>query len=164
MPKYLRPPLHWLAAALSVALLGAGPAAAFGPQPGPEGAFEAPFQAPPHFVRLPDLSEAQQDQLFELTHAQAPRLRQLQREISATREALRALAGAETFDAAKARTLADRHGRAVAALQLAHAELEARSRAVLTPEQRRALAAASAAHDQARDDRGGPRGAPPQRP
>ncbi|ENO84807.1 Spy/CpxP family protein refolding chaperone, partial [Thauera linaloolentis] len=107
----------------------------------------APGAAPPAFVagpRLPpgiELSDAQQDQLFDLHHAQAPRLRQLQREADAALRELRALGEAESLDATRARAAAERHGRALAALLLARTELDARSRAVLSPAQRQTLEA-----------------------
>ncbi|WP_168734219.1 Spy/CpxP family protein refolding chaperone [Pseudothauera nasutitermitis] len=130
----------WLAAALLAVSLQASaapdaPPPGFAPPPSP--AFIPGLRLPPGI----ELSEAQQDQLFDLHHAQAPRLRQLQREADAALRELRALGEAESFDATRARAAAERHGRALAALLLARTELDARSRAVLSPAQRQALEA-----------------------
>lgn len=132
---------RWLAAALLGASLHAAAAPEIPPPLPPRMApsFSAcgfdPAPLPPDL----GLSEAQQDRLFALHHAQAPRLRQLQREADAGLRALHALAAADSFDAARAGTAAEHYGRALAALLRVRTELEARFRAVLTPAQRQAL-------------------------
>lgn len=90
------------------------------------------------------------------------------REAFATQQALQALAEAAPFDEQQAKTLAERHGRAVASLRLAQIELEAKARSLLTPAQREILAAADAGFD-IDDAPGGPGGEddgtpPPRRP
>ena len=82
------------------------------------------------------LSDAQQDKLFALRHAQAPEHREHEKAIRKAHEALRELARADKFDDAKAGALARDLGQAVAADALLHARTEAQALAVLTPEQR----------------------------
>lgn len=93
----------------------------------------------PPYLRHLDLTDSQQDKVFELMHAQAPAMRAKSRAVARTMEDLRLLAAADRFDPGKARTLADAHGRAVADMALMHAETEQKIRALLTPEQRKAM-------------------------
>ncbi|BAO28308.1 Spy/CpxP family protein refolding chaperone [Sulfuritalea hydrogenivorans] len=93
---------------------------------------------PPYLHGL-ELTEAQRDKLFALMHDQAPNERdQLKRALRAM-EDLRRLVTADRFDVDKARILAETHGQALAQLALMHAELDARMRTLLTPEQRQQL-------------------------
>jgi Spy/CpxP family protein refolding chaperone len=104
---------------------GHGPGA-----PGPD----MPFgRMPLHGLKL---SEAQQDKLFAIMHAQAPERREHEKAIRKAHEALRELGRADKFDDAKAAALARDLGQAVAAEALLHAHTEAQALAVLTPEQR----------------------------
>lgn len=96
-----------------------------------------------------DLSETQQDKVFELMHGQAKQRYELMRAIRNNRAALRELARAPGFDTAKAQTLADEQGRLMAQQAFQRAQTEAQLRALLTPEQRKKL-------DERRED--GPRG------
>jgi Spy/CpxP family protein refolding chaperone len=109
-----------------------------------------------------DLSESQRDQIFALRHAREPGQRELMKQLRASREALHTLARGDAFDAGKARTLADSHAKAVSEMALAHAEFEAKLRAVLTPEQRKTLDERRARHEQQREPgfRGGHGGGP----
>ncbi len=138
----------WLAALLLGASLhaaatpGAPPPGAPQGQAGPTPEFGPAAQPMLRHPVLPPglvLSEAQEDQLFELHHAQAPRLRQLEREAESSLKELHALRESAAYDATKALTLAERHGRALAALLLARTELDVRSRAILSDEQRQSL-------------------------
>jgi periplasmic protein CpxP/Spy len=90
----------------------------------------------PPFLRGLDLSEAQRDKVFTLRHDHEPRQHALMKTMRGAMQALRALASEDSFDAAKARQLADTHGKAMADLAMLHAEMAARVRALLTPEQR----------------------------
>lgn len=93
---------------------------------------------PPHWRGL-GLDEAQQDRVFALVHERMPARREQMRAAAVAPEELRRLAAGGEFDATRARSLADAHGRAVAALALMEAELDARVRVLLSAEQRAAL-------------------------
>ena len=85
------------------------------------------------------LSEAQQDKLFAIMHAQVPQRREHEKAIRKAHEALRELGHADKFDDAKAAALSRDLGQAVAAEALLQARTEAQALAVLTPEQREQL-------------------------
>jgi len=95
------------------------------------------------FGRVPlhglKLSDAQQDKLFAIMHAQAPERREHDKAIRKAHEALRELGRADKFDDAKAAALSRDLGQAVAADALLRARTEAQALAVLTPEQREQL-------------------------
>jgi len=91
-----------------------------------------------HMHRL-NLSEAQQDKLFNIRHAAEPQQREHMKAIRKAREALGELARADRFDDARATALSRELGQAVAAEALLHARTEAQALAVLTPEQREQL-------------------------
>jgi Spy/CpxP family protein refolding chaperone len=92
------------------------------------------------FGRMPlhglKLSDAQQDKLFAIMHAQAPEHREHEKAIRKAHEALHELGRADKFDDAKAGALARDLGQAVAADALLRTRTEAQALAVLTPEQR----------------------------
>ncbi len=90
-------------------------------------------------MRHLDLTDAQEDAAFALMHGNGERMYQLHKKAQRSGEALRELGDKESFDAAKARALADELGRAQADLALLRAELHAKFRALLTPEQRARL-------------------------
>lgn len=107
---------------------GHGPGA-----PGPD----MPFGPMPlHGLKL---SEAQDDKLFAIMHAEAPQRRENDKAIRKAHEALRELGRADKFDDAKAGALARDLGQAVAAEALLQARTEAQVLAMLTPEQREQL-------------------------
>lgn len=85
------------------------------------------------------LTEAQQDKVFAIMHAQAPQRRDYDKAIRKAHEALRELGRADKFDDAKANALSRELGQAVAADALLQARTEAQIQAVLTPEQREQL-------------------------
>jgi Spy/CpxP family protein refolding chaperone len=88
------------------------------------------------FLRGVQLSEAQQDRVFAIMHAQAPTQRELEKKIRAAHDALRTAGSAAQFDEAKASAQAQALGQAIAAEALLRARTEAQVFAVLTPEQR----------------------------
>jgi Spy/CpxP family protein refolding chaperone len=98
-----------------------------------------PPPIPPHILERLMLSEEQQDKVFALLHAQAPRQRIAAKTAAATRDKLWHLVESGHYDAAQAQKLAAAHGQAVAALMLLQAEADAGLRALLTPEQRARL-------------------------
>lgn len=82
------------------------------------------------------LTEAQQDRIFAIMHAQAPAQRELEKKIRAAHEALRAIGTSGQFDESKASAQAQALGEATAAEALLHARTHAEVLALLTPEQR----------------------------
>ncbi|SDD18658.1 protein refolding chaperone Spy/CpxP family [Massilia sp. PDC64] len=137
------------AAALLAACLAAAPAFAtdepdapptagrHGPDADHERGPGMPFGHPPlHRLKL---TEAQQDKVFAIMHAQAPQRRDYDKAIRKAHEALRELGRADRFDDAKANALSRDLGQAVAAQALLQARTEAQIQAVLTPEQREQL-------------------------
>lgn len=101
------------------------------PMQGPRMEMHGPMQAPG-----PKLTEAQEDKLFAIMHAQEPQRREHERAAQKAREGLREMSEAGRFDEAKAAALAQAEGKAVAALSLLRARTDAQVAALLTPEQR----------------------------
>jgi periplasmic protein CpxP/Spy len=100
-----------------------------GPGPGmPSGRF--------HGLKL---SEAQQDKLFNIMHAQAPQRREHDKAIRKAEDGLRELGRAERFDDGRAAALSRDLGQAIAAAELLRVRTDAQVLAVLTPEQRAEL-------------------------
>jgi len=129
------------AVALPLAAMADGP---LPPEPCPPmaPAHGGPLMPPPGippFLRQVELSDAQQDKLFELTLAQASVERARNKEAFKAMDELRRLAATDSFDAEKARALADTYGQAQGQLALLHAEMDAKLHALLTPEQRRQI-------------------------
>ena len=93
----------------------------------------------PPYLRDIQLTEAQQDKIFALMHAQMPVEREKFKEASKAMDDLRRLTTSDYFSLDKARALADLHAQAMAQILLMHAELDAKVRALLTPEQRKQL-------------------------
>ncbi|MES2347257.1 MAG: periplasmic heavy metal sensor [Pseudomonadota bacterium] len=92
---------------------------------------------PSRSLRGVELSEAQDDQVFIILHAQEPYLREQGKAAAKAHEALRALAAADKYDDAKAAALAKEAATAMANIALQHVRTEQKLRAVLTPEQRK---------------------------
>jgi Spy/CpxP family protein refolding chaperone len=86
-----------------------------------------------------NLSEAQQDKLFNIRHAAQPQQREHMKAIRKAHEALAELARADRFDDARATAVSRELGQAIAAEALLRARTEAQALAVLTPEQREQL-------------------------
>jgi Spy/CpxP family protein refolding chaperone len=104
-----------------------------------------PSALPPGFMPMPpylnglELTEDQQDKLFELVHAIAPSEREQMKTAFKAMEELHRLAASEHFEVGKARVFAEAHAQAMAQVDLMHAELDAKVRTLLTPEQRKQL-------------------------
>jgi Spy/CpxP family protein refolding chaperone len=145
-------PLFVMGAAARADEMGAGqpPMAQgeHGPR-GPEHDGPGPFGPgrPPFFHGL-DLSEAQQDQVFAIVHAEAPYLREQSKAAAKAREALHALARADKYDDAKAAALAKDLASAEANIALQHVRTQQKLLAVLTPEQRNKQADEKPRHPQ----------------
>lgn len=128
-----------LALLLSSTCLGALAAPGQGgmPPPGPMMGAHGHHERGPGFAHGADLTDAQEDKVFAIMHAQEPKRREYRRTLHDSQEALRTLRNAEQFDDAKAASLAQAAGNALAALALLDARTDAQVRAVLTPEQRK---------------------------
>lgn len=122
-----------------------------GPQDGPGPAPGVAGGPPPYLAGL-RLTDAQEDKVFEILHAQAPQARLQARELRKAQEELRKLAHAASYDDARAGALADAAARASAALALLRVRTDAAIWQVLTPEQRK----------QAEERQGPPPGQPGQ--
>ena len=92
------------------------------------------------FLRGLDLSEAQEDKVFQLMHAQAPYMREQQRAHEKAMRALHEMGDADKFDEAAASKLAQAAAQAEANLVLARIRTHQKVMALLTPEQRAQLA------------------------
>lgn len=105
--------------------------------PGPGRGGPGPGPGMP-FWRFHDLAltEAQQDKLFNIMHAQAPQRREHEKAIRKAEDGLRELGRAERFDDARAAALSRDLGQAIAAAELLRVRTDAQLLAVLTPEQR----------------------------
>ncbi|WP_373986707.1 Spy/CpxP family protein refolding chaperone [Duganella sp. BuS-21] len=91
----------------------------------------------PPFLRGVELSDAQQDKVFAILHAESPYLRDQSKAAAKAREALRALAVADKYDDAKAAALAREAATAEANIALQQVRTQQKLLAVLTPEQRK---------------------------
>jgi len=111
----------------------------------------------PHLRGL-NLSEAQRDKIFEITHAQAPLMRDKAKAVRKAEDDLRTLAAADDYSDAKARALADTAAKAISELSLARARAERQVFEALTPEQRKQLADMKASGSPGRGRGDGPRG------
>jgi len=105
----------------------------FGP-PGMAGGVGRPL-----FLRSVALSEAQEDKVFAILHAEKPYLRDQGKAAAKANEALREMAGADKYDDAKAASLAQAAATAMANISLQRVRTEQKLLAVLTPEQRKKL-------------------------
>lgn len=127
-------------------------AAAFGGAHGAPnrcGGVEMPGNAGPHGLlgdQMPpplrglNLTEAQRDKVFELMHAQAPVLREKMKAVQRAEADLRGLTMSPDYSEAKARSLADVSGKAMAEMMLARMATDRQVLGVLTPEQRKQVA------------------------
>lgn len=93
------------------------------------------------FLRRLDLTEAQRDQAFKIFHEQAPAVRERMQVARTAQQELRKAAISPSFDAARARELADAAAKARADIAFMRAEGMSKVIALLTPEQRAKLEA-----------------------
>jgi protein CpxP len=94
-----------------------------------------------------DLTEAQRDQLFEIRHNQRPALREKMKELRQSRQALRALATADTYDADRVREAAAQQAQVRTDLTVMRTETMHKMFQVLTPEQKQKLAELRQRHE-----------------
>lgn len=112
---------------------GPGPRGPMGPPPG----FGAGFGPQAPLFRGVELTEAQEDRIFAILHAEKPYLREQAKAAGKAHEALRALAEADKYDDAKAAALAQAAATASANIELQHVRTRQKLLAVLTTEQRK---------------------------
>ena len=93
---------------------------------------------PPHLKGL-DLTEAQQDKVFAIMHAQAPNMYEDHKQHRKLIEELRALSQADSFDQAKANQISDQLGKLEKDKAINMATNQAKIFALLTPEQRKKM-------------------------
>jgi Spy/CpxP family protein refolding chaperone len=91
------------------------------------------------FLRGIDLSEAQEDRLFAILHAEAPQLREQDKIQDKAHEALRAMLDAGDYNEARAAAHTKALGQAIAARELLRVRTAGQVMALLTPEQRAQL-------------------------
>jgi Spy/CpxP family protein refolding chaperone len=135
--------------AASVALAVPLSAAAFGDHPGcdmeahggPGHHMMGGNMLPPHLHGL-KLTEAQQDKVFEIMHAQAPVMREKANTLHKVERDLRALTATPEYSDAKAQFLADMAAKAMSEMTLARAKADRQVFELLTPEQQKQLAEA----------------------
>jgi Spy/CpxP family protein refolding chaperone len=94
-----------------------------------------------------NLSDEQHDKLFELMQSQMRQQHEAMRAGRKAHEELSQLSRAPGFDAARAKALADQLGQHHAQQLLRQAQAESQLRALLTPEQRKALDAGAGQHE-----------------
>jgi Spy/CpxP family protein refolding chaperone len=87
-------------------------------------------------MRNLNLTDAQRDQLFALKHAQAPQMREKAKIARTAQRELRALSQAETFNAQRAKELADASAQARSEMMQLRAQNRHAMMQILTPEQR----------------------------
>ncbi len=141
---------------------GRGHGSGRGPHGGMPALGEPGPGAQPPFLRGLELSSAQQDKVFAILHAQAPYLYEQGKAAGQAHEGLRALARAEQYDDAKAVALAKDAGNAMANLALQRVRTEQKLLAILTPEQRKKLAARVLQHSALQPHPLPPHALPPQ--
>lgn len=110
-----------------------------GPDPGPRG--PGPRMGGPGlpFLHGIALSEAQEDRLFAIMHAQAPQLREQEKAERKALEALDAMRESGRVDDAKAAAQAKALGQAIAAQELLRVRTAAQVMALLTQQQKEAM-------------------------
>jgi len=105
-------------------------------------------ERPPHgpgarhglpFLHGLELSESQEDKLFQLMHSQEPYMHEQQRAHEKAMRALHEMANSDKFDDAAAGKLAQTAAQAQANLTLAHIRTHQKVLALLTTEQRKQL-------------------------
>ena len=101
-----------------------------------------------------DLTEAQRDQIFELKHAEMPKMREQMKVVHTLRSQLREAATADTYDEARIKALTEQTATAMATMMQARVAGERAVYEVLTPEQRTKLKDRRAARAEMRKDKG----------
>lgn len=87
-----------------------------------------------------DLSEAQQDKIFNIMHSQAPAMRDQMKTLRKSQQELQVLKTTPNFSDAKARQLVDQIAKQRADMEMSRLQAERKVMDILTPEQRKQLA------------------------
>lgn len=95
----------------------------------------------PPFLRGTNLSEAQKDKIFELMHKQAPAMREKAKASQQAQNELRQLSLSDSYDEAQAQKLARNAADAQSEMSLLRAQNDQKIIALLTPDQRKEVAA-----------------------
>lgn len=98
----------------------------------------------PPFLHGLTLSETQKDQVFELMHKQAPTMRDKAKASHQAMDELRQLSLSDNYDEARAKKLARNAADAQSEMTLLRMQSDQKILALLTPEQRKELAAKNA--------------------
>lgn len=95
----------------------------------------------PHrgFLHGVDLSEAQEDKVFAILHAQEPTIREQSRALRKAQQALDAMGKADKYDDAEAVSLAQAAAQAMSNLELQRVRTDQKLLGVLTAEQRKQM-------------------------
>lgn len=109
------------------------------PPPPPAGMMHMGMPLSPSPLADLDLTELQQEKIFELMHAQAPIIFEKEKIARKTMHDLQQLTQSERFDTAKAKSLAETHGKAIAELIYLHTETQAKIWSLLTDAQYKKL-------------------------
>lgn len=102
---------------------------------------------PPHLAAL-NLSEAQQDKIFELMHAQMPKARQADKQRHQLMGELNKLSNAVSYDEIKVKQISDRLAAIEKETLLNRAAKDHEIYQILTPEQRKQLDAVKLSHEE----------------
>jgi Spy/CpxP family protein refolding chaperone len=86
-----------------------------------------------------DLSEAQEDKVFAILHAQEPYIREQSKALRKARQALDAMGDADQYDDAKAASLAKAAAQAMSNLELQRVRTDQKLRDVMSTEQRKQM-------------------------
>ncbi|KQV80819.1 hypothetical protein ASD15_12985 [Massilia sp. Root351] len=86
-----------------------------------------------------DLSEAQEDKVFAILHAQEPYIREQSKALRKARQALDAMGDADQYDDAKAASLAKAAAQAMSNLELQRVRTDQKLLGVLSAEQRKQM-------------------------
>lgn len=97
---------------------------------------EAPL---PPFLHRIKLSEAQQDKIFAILHAQVPQMRVQAKTLRKAHDELRELSLSDKYDEDRAKVLADSGAKAMAEMALLRSRTDRQIIALLTSEQRQAV-------------------------
>jgi Spy/CpxP family protein refolding chaperone len=95
-------------------------------------------RVPPYLHGI-DLTEAQQDKIFEIMHNLAPQMREKAKAAHKARQELHELARSQNYDDSKAKSLTDTLARAHADMMLMHIRTDRQILALLTAEQHKQL-------------------------
>jgi Spy/CpxP family protein refolding chaperone len=93
----------------------------------------------PPFLHGIELTEAQQDKVFEIMHNLAPQMREKAKAAHKARKELHELATSQNYDESKAKSLTDTLARTQADMMLMHIRTDRQILALLTAEQRKQI-------------------------